>query len=240
VAVTFDDGWFDNYETAMPIANRHHVPMAIFICPGLMGKEFPFWPEKLAWLLRAADPNISGEAVHAEIEMLKTQSDHQRQTLLRLLSTQVGQAAVEPCADRTFGWQQATAMSQKGVMFGCHTQTHQILTHLNTAEITEEVRPAKQAIESVLKEGCSSFAYPNGNHSAVTRSVLEEQGFTLAFTTEVRIWTSSEDTLAVPRINVAEDDITGLTGAFSPSMFEYTAFWKPQRAKQNAAHARVD
>src|SRR5262249_52419744 len=44
-AITFDDGWEDNASTAFPIAARLNAPFTIFVCPELMDRYLPFWPE---------------------------------------------------------------------------------------------------------------------------------------------------------------------------------------------------
>ena len=43
IALTFDDGYRDNYEVAFPILKKFDVPFAIFITTGLIDRTFPMW-----------------------------------------------------------------------------------------------------------------------------------------------------------------------------------------------------
>lgn len=52
VAVTFDDGYLDNYEHAVPILLRHRIPAAFFVSTGLIGRDEGF-PHDLKRLGRA-------------------------------------------------------------------------------------------------------------------------------------------------------------------------------------------
>jgi len=232
VMFTFDDGWKDNYTNALPVMRNCGMPATVFICPGLIGRTLPFWPEAIASLLGECSPPVSGAEIESLIETLKTYStEHRQQYIARLYELHAPVDGGDTYnGDRTVSWDEIREMDAAGIRVGCHTLTHQILTTVPPQTARQEVRESKRAIEAALLRSCNLFAYPNGNTSAATRQILAEEGFAAAFTTERGAWTSSSDPMAIPRVNVCEQSVVGLTGRFSPAMFQYNVFWKAWRA----------
>ncbi len=226
VAFTFDDGWSDNYAFAFPIAQAHGIPLTVFLCPALAGRRAPFWPERVAALLGTIKRH--GE-IEATIEELKHCAPEERERRIERLGAAGVTAPFQP-GDSTLSWEAIIAMDRGGVRFGSHTYTHQILTTVPADVVRREVRESKDAIEQALGHPCDLFAYPNGDWSPEIRAMLAESGYRLAFTTKRGAWTAASDRLAIPRLNVYEGNLAGLTGRFSPAMFEYTIFWKAWRA----------
>jgi peptidoglycan/xylan/chitin deacetylase (PgdA/CDA1 family) len=233
VAFTFDDGWDDNYSVAFPITREFEVPLTVFLCPGLIDRNSPFWPETAVALMQAVRPAAEDAEVEAAIENLKKYTTEARAQHLANLSEQARKQGISIDAsnvDRTLSWAAITEMDRGGVSFGSHTQTHQILTGIPLDAARTEVRESKSEIETALNKRCDTFAYPNGSWSSQTRSLVAEEGFQLAVTTERGAWTAACDRLAIPRSNISEDNVVGPNGRFSPTMFEYTTIWKSWRA----------
>jgi len=232
VMFTFDDGWKDNYTNALPVMRENRIPATAFVCPGLIGRTLPFWPELIASLLGKASPPASGADIESRIDTLKTYSTERRQEYIaRLYALHAPvDGQLEYDGDRTVSWDDLREMYAAGVTIGCHTHTHQILTTVPARTARREVCDSKHAIEAALYRSCGLFAYPNGNASAATRRMLAEEGFAAAFTTQRGAWTRDTDRMAIPRVNVCEANVVGWTGRFPPAMFQYTVFWRAWRA----------
>ena len=54
-AITFDDGWQDNYAHAFPLLQAYHAPATIFLAARLIGSERRFWQERLWACLSGRD-----------------------------------------------------------------------------------------------------------------------------------------------------------------------------------------
>src|SRR5262249_6380272 len=85
VAYTFDDGWRDNYTTALPILKKYSIPATVFVCPGLDGVNLPFWPERMVALLRAQPKPMSCLEIETAIESWKHRPAAERDVYLNQL-----------------------------------------------------------------------------------------------------------------------------------------------------------
>lgn len=242
VMFSFDDGWKDTYTNAFPVLRKRGIPATLFVCPGLIERPLPFWPETVAALLGKASTPVGGAEVESLIETLKTYSSERRERFIARLCEMYAPAGGDDAhdGDRTASWKNIREMAAAGITIGCHTHTHQILTTVPEETARREIRESKRAIENALKTRCELFAYPNGNTSAETRRMLAEEGFAAAFTTRRGAWTRGCDRMAIPRLNIAEAGVAGLAGRFSPALFQYTVLWKAWRAMQCEQRAPVE
>jgi len=53
VSITFDDGYLDNLEQAAPMLAHVRMPATVFLATGWIGRDKPYWWDRLAWILLA-------------------------------------------------------------------------------------------------------------------------------------------------------------------------------------------
>lgn len=96
-----------------------------------------------------------------------------------------------------------------GFEIGSHSHAHPLLGMLPVEQVDVEVRFSKQIVEEAIGHEVISFAYPFGRRdsfSSMTRSVLEKNGYTVAFTQAGNGVKSTSDLLKLPRTNVDRFD----------------------------------
>jgi peptidoglycan/xylan/chitin deacetylase (PgdA/CDA1 family) len=246
LALTFDDGWKDNFDTAFPISRKHGILFTVFICPQMISRRGEFWITTIGSLWASAQragkldlirricgsqPSRSADSL---IESLKHVSRKHRETQIAQL-----RAALEPCAEQTgksneqlLTWPDVKEMSAAGICFGSHTDTHAILTDIPSSDAVQELTESKRAIEKELN-ACASFAYPNGDWSPQVRDLVAQSGYQTAFINSPGIWQAHSNRFSIPRINLWEGSLAGPRGRFSRRTLEYAIFWKAYRASGN-------
>ena len=247
VALTFDDGWRDNYETALPLARKHGVPFTVFLCPGLVEGRSDFWPLAPVVLWKEAErsgklgllrdlwaslaPSAAARSGDLDelIDGLKKLDAEKRREFINAARVKLESADNIDDAGMFLSWEQVTEMAQAGVSFGSHTDTHQILTRISTTDAWRELQESKTVLESRLKQ-CALLAYPNGDWSETVRTMAGQCGYKLAFANSPGVWRSNGNQLSIPRLNIWEGKLTGKQGRFSEIEFEYATFWKAYRA----------
>lgn len=238
--VTFDDGWFDNVEYALPILRELGVPAAVFVATDYIGTPDCFWQERLGHLLNVALER-KGPALQAMAEVLGFDADRllaatDRRASVRGIIDQVkalpaaqitatlrqaGEAlrlhgagdAANP-VDRFMSWDDVAALHRDGTFtIGSHCCSHTPLTKLALPEARDELARSRERIAAALGQAPRTMAYPNGDHSAAIAGSARDAGYALAFTTVRGHAAAGADPQQLPRINIHEHS------AATPALF---------------------
>jgi peptidoglycan/xylan/chitin deacetylase (PgdA/CDA1 family) len=161
VAITFDDGYWDNALTAAPILEAHGLRGTFYVTSGFIDTERRLWFDAAArlWMKRN---DRSGRSVTLSQWMgtIKAMSPLDRAAFLQERTTQGDWYAGK--SDRAVTSQELSMLAEAGHEIGCHTRTHPILTQLSRAELKDEINGSMEDLKCL---GCKvlSIAYPNGN-----------------------------------------------------------------------------
>lgn len=74
-------------------------------------------------------------------------------------------------------------MAGGGIEFGSHSMNHRLLNQISPEEVLFEVAESKKQIEDMLQRPCKTFAYPAGHYTEESQQIIENAGYTAAFST---------------------------------------------------------
>jgi peptidoglycan/xylan/chitin deacetylase (PgdA/CDA1 family) len=186
VAITFDDGYRDNYENAFPILKKYKLPATIFVTTGAIGTGETLWHDRIFDSFRFATVThaLSLQTVLAKGKELYGET---RLRFVEKVEDELRPKLDETVENRMLTWQQIREMNAAGIDFGSHTVSHPVLSRIPGHEIVKELRESKQQLSEHLGSPILSFAYPNGHagdYNDEVKRMLKQSGYRCAVTSE--------------------------------------------------------
>lgn len=217
VCITFDDGYANNAEIALPILRRLGMHATFFIATGFLDGG-RMWNDSVIESVRHArgqEIELSGlglgrypiatvtqrrEAALALIAQLKYLPLSQR---LEQVERVVQHVAAPLPKDLMLRTDQVRALHNAGMAIGGHTVNHPILASADLAAARAEIAAGKETLEGIIGGSVALFAYPNGRpkhdyHGAHVQMV-RDIGFTAAVSTSVGAARVESDRFQLPR-----------------------------------------
>ena len=229
-ALTFDDGWADNYQYAFPLLQKHNAPATIFVIGSSFKGEDTLWPAKLATLLKYTAEHTPQYWSNSAFNWLtKLEVDYNfgptmlTQQQLDQLITQVKQysdkeihQAIYNCkalikmplgTNTHFLTQQQTTdmLASDLIELGSHTMNHCRLSNsMTTTELKEELVDSKHYLINKFNTVIDLFCFPDGDVLDKAMPTIE-QHYNAAVTTESGWNTADDNQWRLKRIHLHQD-----------------------------------
>lgn len=198
LALTFDDGQWDNFAHAEPVLRTHDLRATFYIPTEAVEQAQLIWHDQLGYATQAAGQNADKRAAfHAlfrahglefevfspahAVEAAKGLAPVARRALVdeasRLASAQT------PAWGRLMDWSEIRALAERGHEIGSHSVTHELMPQLDDAALDHESVASKQRIETAIGAEVRSYCYPNGSYDARCEAAVARAGYQNAVTT---------------------------------------------------------
>ena len=217
VAVTFDDGYADNFHVAMPILQQLGLTATFFIATDYLDGGCMF-NDRVFEACRQA-PAGEWDTQVQELGPLHVGAGVSRPALalsiigkLKYLDAERREAAARSLLGSTGARQPLLMMTSRevvkafssGMEIGAHTASHPILARLSDQEARDDIDAGRNRLEALTGAKVPLFAYPNGvpgrDYGPRDVALVRELGFAAAVTTAPGCAGTGVDFFQLPRI----------------------------------------
>lgn len=196
VAITFDDGFRNNYTLARPLLEKYNAPATFFITPIWHQGKNILWPDLVDQVTSNAPRTIeiageqyskglNGRFFHSTGLPIHHHVIKQNSTFVNYLyEVLLPYAAFMQKTDMDVYWQlmspeETIALSQNPLFtIGSHTYTHTSLIHLSKEEAMQELTVSRSVLENLVQKPVDYFAAPFGHFNSDTIVYARHAGYT--------------------------------------------------------------
>lgn len=262
-AITFDDGYSDNYHFGFPLLKRKGIPAAVFVVTGLVGSNSPQVFDRLYLLLRriksrgfslAQTVRRAARAAGMPDLLVKPPAvaEDEAFQIMTLLLKSIARESIEriiaeiertvvPLDDRDLdefapmSWEMVRKLHDSGITIGSHTESHSLLTSESAKTARDQLAESKAALETQLDAPIRHFAYPDGRFNPEVVAAVNSTGYRFAYSICLRR-DSRFPLLTIPRKVLWERACINPLGRFSSSIMNchaYAAFDSAERCEHD-------
>jgi peptidoglycan/xylan/chitin deacetylase (PgdA/CDA1 family) len=223
---TYDDGYRDNRDFALPIMREFDAPFAVYVTSDFAQGAGHLWWIALEMVIAKAssiEAEIDGvatridtstlsakyaafERLHDWLRGLPGRDDLTRE--IGALCARHGIDQVAICRDLCMSWEELKLFADEPLVgIGAHSVTHRNLAQQEDEIASHEMATSRARIEDAIQRPVQHFAYPYGDRVAAGRrefALAKAAGFKTAVTTRPGMIfpESAEHPTALPRVSL--------------------------------------
>jgi len=178
VAVTFDDGFTDNFDIAAPILDRFGIRASFYITVNSVEAVNPPWfcrlrhafttTQKKTWqdskqgrVRNLVHPEERNAAFLVACERCAVRSGDTQEQVVRSIEHILGVEPMTPKDSLMMNWDQIRELHRSGHIIGSHTLTHPNLAYVRDQDLYRELIESKRRLEKELGGPVVHFSYPS-------------------------------------------------------------------------------
>ncbi|MFD2720961.1 polysaccharide deacetylase family protein [Hymenobacter monticola] len=195
LVLSFDDGYQDFMEFALPVLVRHNLPANHNLVVACLNGDYTIWTQRL----NAAFNQARQQQVHLQLTIGEARYDLQRynnqwmpfylavfkallqrprlmrEEVLTELETLVGR----PPAPRMMTWADARSLANHNIEVGSHTYYHDVVSTIHDpAQLHQELVDSRRVLAERLQQPIDVLGLPNGQNSPHLQASIREAGYT--------------------------------------------------------------
>jgi len=233
-AITFDDGWEDNYRVRLPLLKQRQMPATVFLATGYLDSMSALPEDRFRRHWKAAQESghiaafsellsehyVAGPDLSRAHHSFKQLKHTQKLAMLEEADSAWPQGKPQ---NRSFmTWQEVRTMASAGVTFESHSVNHVLLgVEENDGELRAELATSGRQIREQVGRHPTVFAYPSGSFDRRAMNMVAEAGYSHAFTTQPGALTRSSQPLALPRIAIDDTVLVDSQRKFRPARAQF-------------------
>ena len=214
VALTFDDGFRNNYHLVFPLLKAFQLPATFFVCDAHLEENRLLWFSRLTIYAIMASAGLSDKNRLRLRNNLFTYFDQQRPaTAVRERFGETIPTEIQSFIDsrhvdlilRGLSTSQLREMSESPLIeIGGHSSTHPRLSKYSDSEIIHELQFNKEYLEKLIGKSIRFFAYPEGHYDRKVVEVVRRVGYEAGCAVRVNDL-SADPIFEIPRIGIYND-----------------------------------
>lgn len=225
ICITFDDGYFDNYQYAVPILEELSVSATIFVATGTLNTQEEFWWDELERNLLLDDWDYD-QRFQLEDDIFsccwETDTYEARRVLYNtlhwLMYSKISVKKRKEWINQLRRW---SRLGNEGrshnlsiqldkcidfpselITIGAHTVNHPSLSRLSYEEQEYEILTSKKELERIFKREIKTFSYPfgtRGDYDVSSIEICRRNGICKAASNYPGVYTEKCDLYQIPR-----------------------------------------
>lgn len=224
MAITFDDGYENNYTNAFPILQKYQAPATIFVVTKILESlDYVLWYDLIDLVKQKVSIDFFKSKAHLLAEHrreiiansvnwnqlkdgMKKLDTKEKELILQRHDPQIIQTLCQGNKEyrNVLNKNQMLEMIESGLVeIGSHTHNHPNLDQISIEEAKIEIEYSKKLIEQTLNYKVKSVAFPDGAYNESVKELCLDAGFKNLLAVDYKLPSDQSDISILPRYCVS-------------------------------------